>query len=306
MWFKNIRFYCFSKPFALGAEALEEKLLPNAFVEGASYEKSRIGWVSPLGKEGESLTHVVGNYIMLCMRKDEKLLPASVVNDVLAEKIEEIEAQQARKITRKEKLQLKDDVIASLLPRAFSRTRKVYAYIAPKEDLFIVNSSSAAVAEEFINALREALETLPVTLPVAKISPSDVMTRWLEQQSASDGFSINQECELFNPLEDSNVVRCKGQDLASEEIQAHLSAGKQVKKLGLVWNDTLSCVLGADLGISRLKFEDMILERAEETDAESAAQQFDQDFAIMSLEIAKFMKSLASAFGGIGCVGDDS
>jgi len=26
----------------------------------------------------------------------------------------------------------------------------------------------------------------------------------------------------------------------------------------------------------------------------------------MSLEVAKFMKSLSAAFGGIGCVGDDS
>lgn len=306
MWFKNIRFYCFNKPFALSAEALEEKLLSEAFVEGTNYGKSRTGWVSPLGKEGESLTHVVGNYIMLCMRKDEKLLPASVVNDALAEKVEELEKKEARKLSRKEKLQLKDDVIATLLPRAFSRTRKVFAYLAPKEDLLIVNSSSATVAEEFISNLRESLETLPVTLPVSKLSPSDIMTRWLERQSASDGFSINQECELFNPLEDSNVVRCKGQDLASEEIQAHLNAGKQVKKLAVVWNDTLSCVIGADLGVSRLKFEDMILERAEETDAESAAQQFDQDFAIMSLEVAKFMKSLSAAFGGIGCVGEDS
>ena len=306
MWFKNIRFYCFSKPFTTSAEALEEKLAPNAFVEGIGSEKSRIGWVSPLGKEGESLTHVVGNYIMVCMRKDEKLLPASVVNDALAEKIDEIEQKQARKITRKEKLQLKDDVIASLLPRAFSRTRKVFAYIAPKEDLLIVNSSSSASAEEIINAMRESLETLPVTLPVSKLAPSDIMTRWLEKQTATDGFSINQECELFNPLEDSNVVRCKGQDLASEEIHAHLSAGKQVKKLGVVWNHTLSCVIGADLGISRLKFEDMILEKADEVDADSAAQQFDQDFAIMSLEVSKFMKSLSSAFGGIGCVGEES
>lgn len=306
MWFKNIRFYCFSKPFTTSAEALEEKLMPDAFVQGAGSEKSRIGWVSPLGKESESLTHVVGDYIMVCMRKDEKLLPASVVNDALAEKVEEIEQKQARKISRKEKLQIKDDVIAALLPRAFSRTRKVFAYIAPKEDLLIVNSSSSTSAEELINAMRESLETLPVTLPVSKLAPSDIMTRWLEKQTATDGFSINQECELFNPLEDSNVVRCKGQDLGSEEIHAHLSAGKQVKKLGVVWNDTLSCVIGADLGISRLKFEDMILERADEVDADSAAQQFDQDFAIMSLEVSKFMKSLASAFGGIGYVGEES
>lgn len=299
MWFKNIRFYCFTKPFDMTPEVLEEKLAQHAFQPGPNFDRSRTGWVSPLGKEGETLTHVVGDYIMFCARKDEKLLPASVVNDALAEKVEEIEQKQARKLARKEKLQLKDDVIATLLPRAFTGTRRTYAYLAPKDNLLIVNTSSASVAEEITVSLRDSLDSLPVVLPSAQHAPSDVMTRWLQQQKASENFVINQDCELFNPLEDSNVIRCKGQDLYSQEITTHLDAGKQVKKLGLVWNDTLSCVVAADLAITRLKFEDMILERAGEGDAESEAQQFDQDFAIMSLEISKFMESLAAAFGGL-------
>ncbi len=299
MWFKNIRFYCFTKPFDMTPEMLEEKLKQHAFQPGPNFDRSRTGWVSPLGKEGETLAHVVGDYIMFCARKDEKLLPASVVNDALAEKVEEIEQKQARKLARKEKLQLKDDVIATLLPRAFTRTRRTYAYLAPKDNLLIINTSSASVAEELTVSLRDSLDSLPVALPTAQHAPSDVMTHWLQQQKASENFVINQDCELFNPLEDSNVVRCKGQDLYSEEITAHLDAGKQVKKLGLVWNDTLSCVVAADLAITRLKFEDMILERAGDGDPESEAQQFDQDFAIMSLAISKFMESLSAAFGGL-------
>lgn len=299
MWFKNIRFYCFTKPFDMTPEVLEEKLAQHAFQPGPSFDRSRTGWVSPLGKEGETLTHVVGDYIMFCARKDEKLLPASVVNDALVEKVDEIEQKQARKLARKEKLQLKDDVIAALLPRAFTRTRRTFAYLAPKDNLLIVNTSSASVAEELTVSLRDSLDSLPVVLPSAQHAPSDVMTRWLQQQKATEKFVINQDCELFNPLEDSNVIRCKGQDLYSEEITTHLDAGKQVKKLGLVWNDALSCVVAADLAITRLKFEDMILERAGEGDSESEAHQFDQDFAIMSLEISKFMKSLAAAFGGV-------
>ena len=299
MWFKNIRFYRFTNPLDLSFEALEQKLSEHAFRSGTTFDRARTGWVSPVGGEHEALTHSVGDYVMFCARKDEKLLPASVVNDALAEKVAEIEQKQARKITRKEKAQLKDDVIAALLPRAFSRTRRIHAYLAPKDNLLIINTSSASVAEDLSVLLRDSLGSLPIALPDVQHAPSDVMTRWLVKQKATDKFVINQDCELFNPLEDSNVIRCKGQDLGSDEIKSHLDAGKQVKKLGVVWNDTLSCVLAADLSITRLKFEDMILERAQEADAESEAQQFDQDFAIMTLEVSRFLKSFLAAFGGL-------
>ncbi|MDX1490251.1 MAG: recombination-associated protein RdgC [Pseudohongiellaceae bacterium] len=303
MLFKNIRFYCSTKPLAFDAQTLEERLAQHAFTEGESFSRTRMGWVSPLGADGQTLTHALGDYIMICARKDEKLLPASVINDELAKKVEEIEEKQGRKVFRKEKLQLKDDVTAALLPRAFTRTRLIFAYFDLRNNLLIVNSSSATVADEITAALRESLDTLPVTLPVAEHSPNDVMTRWLESQQASDGFVINQDCELFNPLEDSNVVRCKGQDLYSDEIKAHLEAGKQVKKLGLLWNDTLNCVVSADLVVSQIKFEDVILDEAGE--AEDAAAQFDQDFAIMTGEFSKFLRALFSAFGGVGSLKKD-
>ncbi|MDT8428285.1 MAG: recombination-associated protein RdgC [Pseudomonadales bacterium] len=299
MWFKNLRLYRFTRPFDTDTETLTEKLQETAFRPCGKAERSRSGWVSPLGKESESLCHGLGDYLMLCLQKEEKLLPATVIKDVLAERVEQIEAAQGRKVYRKERLQLKDEVEAELLPRAFSRTQKIHAYLAVQEDLLIINTSSATRAEELINCLRESLGSVPVVPLSVAHAPSAIMTGWLQRQEGSHHFAIDQECELFNPLEDSNVVRCKGQDLYSKEIMVHLEAGKQVKKLGVVWNQTLSCVLGNDLLISRLKFEDMILERAQDSNAETAAQQFDQDFAIMSLELSGFCKALFAAFGGL-------
>ncbi|MEX2333669.1 MAG: recombination-associated protein RdgC, partial [Pseudohongiella sp.] len=101
-----------------------------------------------------------------------------------------------------------------------------------------------------------------------------------------------------NPAEDGNSIRCSGQDLTADEIRVHLEAGKQVKKLGVVWNQSLSCVLADDLTITRLRFEDMVLEKAQEADAETAAQQFDQDFAVMTLTLAGLFNAVFEVFGG--------
>lgn len=298
MWFKNARLYCLNEAIDASPEELEQRLAEHIFHPCGSHDKSRYGWVSPLCKEGEMLTHVQGDYIMLCAQKQERILPTSVVNDATEEKVAELEERQGRKIYRKEKRQIKDDVFVSLLPRAFTRNQQTYAYISARDNLIVVNSASAPKAEALLNLLRESLGSLKVSIPDAKRAPSDVMTRWLKEQKASNNFLIDEDCELYNPTDGSNVVRCKGQDLISEEIQGHLDAGKQVKNLGVTWNSLLSCTVGDDLSVKRLKFAGMKQEEANE-EIESAAQKFDQEFAVMTLELSGFFEAFFAAFGGL-------
>ncbi|MDF1765378.1 MAG: recombination-associated protein RdgC [Gammaproteobacteria bacterium] len=298
MWFKNLRFYTFAKPLVQTFDEVETALADKVFEPCGSMEKARLGWISPLGREGEMLTHVQGQYLMLCCQKQERLLPASVVNEATDEKVAELEERQGRQIYRKEKRQIRDDVFVTLLPRAFTRNTQTFAYISLADNLLVVNSSSAPKAEELITLLRDTLGSLPVEIPATNRAPADVMTRWLREQHGSDNFVIDEECELFNPIDGGNVVRCKGQDLFSEEIQAHLGAGKQVKSLGVTWNSSVSCVLGEDLSIKRLKFVGMNEER-DNGEAESAAEKFDQEFAVMTLQLTDFFDNFFAAFGGL-------
>lgn len=319
MWFKNLRLFCLAQPFELPLDEFESQLADYAFIPCANYEKSRMGWVSPLGNaapvneaaEGDAeidqqgneetapmLTHAVGDYIMLCAQTQNRLLPASVVREATEEKVVELEGRQARKIYRKEKREIQDDVYNMLLPRAFTRSTMTFAYISRSEKLLVVNAASAPKAEEFLNLLRDTLGSFPVALPDSKRAPSDVMTRWLKEQKATDNFHIHDDCELINPKDGSNVIRCKGQDLVTDEMQAHLDAGKQVKQLGVLWNNLLSCVIAEDLSIKRLRFEAMN-EESDSFQEESVAQKFDQEFALMTHEFGSFFKDLFNAVGGL-------
>lgn len=298
MWFKNLRVYTFAKPLAQTFEEIETALADKLFEPCGSMEKARLGWVSPLGREGEMLSHVQGNYLMLCCQKQERLLPAAVINEATDEKVAELEERQGRKIYRKEKRQIRDDVFVTLLPRAFTRNQQTFAYLSLADNLLVVNSGSAHKAEELLTLLRDTLGSLPVEIPTTSRAPADVMTRWLREQHGSDNFVIDEECELFNPIDGSNVVRCKGQDLFSEEIQTHLGAGKQVKSLGVTWNSAVSCVISEDLSVKRVKFVGMNEER-EQGEAESEVEKFDQEFAVMTLQLSGFFTDFFQAFGGI-------
>jgi recombination associated protein RdgC len=125
------------------------------------------------------------------------------------------------------------------------------------------------------------------------------MTRWLREKKLSANFSLLEDVVLHNPLDSSNVVRCASQDLAGDEIAAHLEAGKQVKSLGVSWNNMIHCVINDDLSIKRLQFE-AVEEDNVGADEVTPAQKFDQDFALMTLELSGLFKSLFSAFGGLG------
>ncbi|WNZ55022.1 recombination-associated protein RdgC [Microbulbifer sp. MKSA007] len=299
MWFKNLRIYRLTKEFSLDAEKLNELLEPHAFVPCGSQDSTRYGWVPPLGRHGSQLVHATNGYLMVCAKKQEKVIPAAVVNEKVEELAQAISEKEARQVGRKERQNLKDEILLEMRPKAFARSRLQYAYIAPQDGWVVVDASSASAAEELLENLREAISSLAVVPLSVKNLPQQTMTHWLSAPEAPHQFDFGHECELRDPKDSGSVIRCKNLDLCAEEIHNHLVAGLQVHKLGLTWRGGVEFLVDDQLSLKRIKFSDELLEKADSADAESAAQRFDADFAVMTLEISALTKDLLSAFGGV-------
>jgi recombination associated protein RdgC len=298
MWFKNVRAYRLTSPFTLTAEQLHELLQSHTYTPCGKTQPLGMGWVSPLGGDSESLVLAGGGRLLLCVRREEKLLPATVVREQLAEKVEQIEQAEGRKVYRKERLGMKDEIIQDCLPRAFSRSVMIYAYIDTRANWLFVDSSSAARAEEVINLLRESVGTLPLLLPQVNHAPAAVMTGWLQHRNIPEGFELAREVELREPSEEGGVVRCKGVELAGEEVDVHLDAGKQVVKLALQWDEKVQLVLAEDMCLRRLRFADELVAENEDLQDADPAARVDADFALMSGVITELQERLIDLFGG--------
>ncbi len=302
MWFKNLKIYRFSKPFSITEEQLETQLADKSFQPCASTQASSFGWVAPLGSVLENsstqLTHTIGKTTMLCVRLEERILPSSVINDELNNKLDGIQSETGRRPVGKHKQSIKDELILTLLPKAFTRSKRTYAYIDQQAQLMVVDASSSNKAEELIELLRQTIGSLPVVPLKTKTLPTVLMTNWLKGENLKDDFLIKDECELKEADDEGAILRCKRQDLSSDEIQMHLNNGKEVTKLALNWNDTLECVLEDDLAIKRLKFSDELLEQADNDGAEDAAARFDADFNLMTGELSRFIPRLIEVLGG--------
>jgi recombination associated protein RdgC len=298
MWFKNLSIFRLTEQFTLAPADLEQKLEQMAFRPCGSHEESTFGWTSPLGKSSVQLVHSSNGFLMVCGKKEERVLPTSVVNEMTQEKIAETEEQQGRKLSKKERTDIKDELIFELLPRAFTFSNKTYAYIDPKGGWLVVDAASAKKAEDLLSSLRKCLGSLPA-VPLNTIEkPAKIMTEWLINGQAPDDITIEDECELRAPEEEGGIVRCKRHDLSLPEIKNHLDTGKEVIKLAVSWADRLSFVIDENLAIKRLKFLDLIQDQVTDIETNSEAEQFDVDFSIMSLELANFLPRLLDLFGG--------
>jgi len=298
MWFKNLSLFRFSEPFKLTVDELNEALQAGAYRPCGHLDFMSYGWTAPVGQPGEQLVHALNNNFMVCAKKEEKILPASVVNELVRQRQEDLEEQKGVGLNKRERTQLRDDVIHELLPKAFSHSKNTFAYLDVQGGWLLVDSASRKKAEELVSHLRKCVGSLPVVPPATRERPAAIMTRWLVDGGLPSDFSIDDECELRSTDTEGGIVRCRRQDLTVPEVQNHVEAGKEVVKMALTWDERMSFVLGDDLGIKRLKFLDVIQEQATDVEAANDVERFDVDFSILTLELSKFIPRLFQLFGG--------
>lgn len=295
MWFKNLQLHRLNAPFTLSVDDVEAALSRQAFYPGTSLEMQTQGFASP--RDNDRLLHVVGKQMLLTLRAEKKLLPATVVNQVTKAKAAELEEQQGYKVGRKQMKELKEQVTEELLPRAFGIRRDTRVWIDPVNGWLAIDAASPAKADEVRGMLFKALDPLPaVTLQVNE-SPVAAMTEWLASDTAPAGFTIDQEIELQSGNESKATVRYVRHPLDPEDLRRHIAAGKRCTRLAMTWNDRISFVLTDSLAIKRVAPLDVIKEQADGTLHEED-EKFDADFALMAGELAAMFTDLVAALGG--------
>ena len=293
-WFKNAMIYRLTKSLDWSEKTLSDALENNQYHPCNQSEMSKFGWSTPL-KGSELLYFTVGKQILLLAQKEEKILPAHVIKRELDARVEKLEQAENRKLKKVEKQTLKDDVVATLLPRAFSKYQQTALWIDAENNLIYVNAASAKRAEEALALLRKSLGSLPVVPLTFANEPSLVMQEWVAKESIPQWLVSLEEAELRDV--NNGVIRCKQQALDSDEILS-LFNSKYVTKLALEWEEHLSFVLNEDCSLKRLKFADQIREKNDDILKEDYAQRFDADFVLMTGILSKLTENLLHDFGG--------
>ncbi len=288
--------------FRIPADALPTHEELAAALDGARLrppgplELSTQGFVSPYGRNHDVLAHGVGPHTLITFGSESRLLPAQVVNDALAERLDRIEAERGRRPGGKERARIKEEVLTELMPRAFIKPSRTDAWLDHRAGWLTIDSASRKVCEAVVGGLREALGTFPATPVSAQTSARLLLTGWLTGDTLPEDFTLGDECELRDPADDGAIVRCRRQDLEADEVREHINAGKQVSQLAVSYDGRMQFVIGEDLCLRKLRFGDVVNEQLGDVAGENDIAELDARFALLTGELSRLYARLAELF----------
>lgn len=297
MYFTNATVYQITRDLGLAEEGaverLSEMLQSDAFTPCSASEYMKTGWFSPFHNiDGQDMVLAGSGRILLTMKREEKILPSATVKKMLADKVKQIEHTEGRKTRKKEKDELKEEIVRELLPRCLTKEIYLSGYISVANRLLVINTASASEAESFSALLRKTIGSLPI-VPVQSNHRYDItMTSWLRLKQSPAGFSIGSDTKLVSTDSNGGKITFKDEDLFSDEVLAHIDVDKLVKEIRLSFGDTMSFMLTDNLQLKSIKWSEELKAQNDDIDSEDYAARMDADFALMSGEMDKMFHSL--------------
>lgn len=291
MWFRNLLIYRLADGTITPA-GLEEHLARQPLQGCLGLEPQSRGWVPP-GREEADLVYSYGQQILVALGTEKRLLPASVVNQLARVRAQEMELHQGYAPGRKQMKEIKDAAYRELLSRAFAIRQRGHAWIDPVDGWFIVEGASTTKADVLIEAFIKSTG-IGLRRVRTNVAPVAAMTAWLSGDEPPSVFSVDSD-SIFRSREDKKVsVSYVRQSPDPQEITRHVRTGKEVIRLAMTWRDKISFVLDENLQLKRLTLLDLDREPAE-----TAEEQFDSDFFMMTGELRQLLPELMDALDGM-------
>ena len=291
--------------------ALNEALQTHPARAPTATEFSCSGWVEPIThpkpidredptlleeEEGPSLVYPLSKHLLLiALEESERILPPKVIRRELDKRIAEIESSQLRKVYKKERDQLKDDIVQGFLPRAFVKSERIRAMIDTQRNLIWVEAGRTK-AERLLSLLRDALGSLAVRVPTVRIAPSATMTEWVRNQKVSEELSI-MDCAIYQDPDRDGKATLVRQDLSAQPSQDLLGEGKIVTRLNLNYQDSVYFTFDEDMSFKAMLFDGAEFDGAEEVEEVEA-----MTHAIMYLQgrlLGQMFDHLTEQLGGL-------
>jgi len=279
----------------LVAGHLQEK----QFSELMNLELHGAGFV-PVPESGEFVAKFHDGFAF-AVRMDRKVIPPSAVKAETQKLVDAIEKAQGYKPGKKQRRELKEQALDSLIPRALVKTTVLPVFYYEPANLLIVPTSSKAAADTVTGLLVQAIGSVEFTsLHVAEVKHglTTRLSAWLglgqDEDDADPDFAFGTEFEpgdtvtLARKLEagraDKLVVQIDGLQQARDAIREALAAKFAVTAIRLS-SAGVDFTLTHDFDLRGLAYE-------VPPDDESGASAWEHEAAVETMLVARVVRSL--------------
>lgn len=292
MWFNNVLIYQYDlkEEGSLNEALKEERLKPCP-----PHARFIYGWLPAFADE---MLHEVAGSAMICMGKEERILPRGVINKMLEERIKQIEEQHGRMVKRAEKAQLAEDLEFELLPKSFCVQKRLSALLDTVNKRLIINTSSATQATQLNALLRKSVAGISIEPVAYNENLALRFAEWINSpETLPADFQLASDCLLFSLEDDKKRITCKGYELPAEEVLTLLSQGMATAEISLIWKERIQFTLTHEFVFKKLKSLDYLLDDFSEIKAlDEEYQRQDAALTLLSGELRELIDALLQLF----------
>lgn len=286
VWFKNAFVYQVRDRDFIKRLAETPDLAMKAFHDCLPTQPASMGLIAPHHSLSE-LQLTTREFLVWQVQRQERLLPGTVVNEAVQEKVANVQEEEDRKVSRRERSDLKEEITLNLLPRAFTRNQRHLMILDRLSGWLFVQCGSEARADDLTAFLREALGELPVVPLGALCEPEPVWASWLQSGDLPAAVEVQDELTLHHAAEDA-TVKVKHLPWESGEVQQLLDAGYRPNQIMMHWQEQFSVQLNERSVFKRLKFADELVEQAADEGADSAVAEWEASLHLMTQALRGF------------------
>lgn len=218
---------------------LHNHLAKHSFEPPAQQQPRSWGFVPVHNEAGCSLVETFPGGLAFTLRVDDKVMPGAVVRAETKRRIENVKKHFGRKPGKKERAQIKGDVIADLLAIAMVKTTAVITcFYHVESGYLIVPVTNQKLADLCTSAVIQAVESVKTqTVHVADVKHG-LTTRlkaWLKGLGDLDAFGTFHPCDQVHLKLDkrSVAVRMSNLESAHKGLVEALGQGFTVAQIGL-------------------------------------------------------------------------
>ncbi len=241
--------------FGMDATALHNKLADHYFQECTPTQLRSVGFLPP--SESCSMTAEFKGGFAFRVRVDEKQIPASVINQKVNEAAERIKELDNRTPGKKERAEIKDEVLMELAKQAFPRTAIITCFYQQTTGYLIVPTTSQKLADIITTALVKAAGSVKTeTIHISDVKHG-LTTRLKEWAQGKEGaFGVFEPCAAAALQQGDRKISITMGSLneAYQAIKEALASSFQVTSMGFTHYGDTEFRLTHDFKLKSIEF----------------------------------------------------
>lgn len=286
MFFKKLIVYQFNNDSTIN-NINNEILNKLSFTPCGPLDSVKQGFVSPTDDDLLKLD-IQGNSL-LKVKTESKIIPSSVIKKKTAERIEHLEQQFGRRVTRSEKLTAKDEIMVELLSVAFTKDLYTHVWINHQDQFIAIETSSFKGAEDILSLIRKELGQLSLTPLHTEKTVAPIFKEWVFNDSPPDNFFIMNDATLTDPIEGNGKIKLIDENLTADEVKSYLNDGREITSLSFSYQQRTAFTVNTDLVFSKINYSSEMLDENCDISPDDKSKRIESDFYLVANELTNLI-----------------